>query len=107
MNLFCDLTVTDHPLVIKVLGAPANTCPATITINAQTSAQVTIDLLDSLHIKVKNFWIESILVDDINVTDYLPRQLDAEHEIEIREPFYRWWHARSGQGWLLYPRNLG
>jgi len=64
--------------------------------------------------------IESITVDQINIVDHCYGNIVYHNDqnqsiqsmylgfngvwiIRLPEPFYRWWHRASGQGWLLEP----
>ena len=64
--------------------------------------------------------IESIVVDQIDITEHCYENIVYDNDqnqsiqsmylgfngtwiMEISEPFYRWWHRVSGQGWLLEP----
>ncbi len=64
--------------------------------------------------------IDSIMVDQIDITDHCYKNIiydnDQKQSVQsmylgfngtwvmtIPEPFYRWWHRESGQGWLLEP----
>lgn len=51
----------------------------------------------------------SFSIDDIVVIDgieILPKYsyMAADGKLIISEPFYRWYHRASGQGWLLEPQ---
>lgn len=47
---------------------------------------------------------KSILIDGMEVIEYGFRQRDL-WRIKLSEPFYRWRHRKTGQGWLLFPQN--
>lgn len=66
-----------------------------VTINGQS---FTTNLKDSLAFKST----DTVSVDGIEI---LPRYNYLAHNetLEINEPFYRWLHRVSGQGWLLSP----
>ena len=57
-----------------------------------------LGLYDQLEFEVGH----SVIVDDIEV---LPKysHLAVDGKLIINEPFYRWYHRVSGQGWLLTP----
>ena len=46
---------------------------------------------------------DCVTVDDVEI---LPkyRHLAVNGRLTIPEPFYRWYHRVSGQGWLLTPQ---
>jgi len=81
MKNFLDLRATEHHLDVEVNG------------------QLTrVGILDNLEFNAT----DSVTIDGYEV---LPRyQYLAENGmLKINEPFYRWYHRASGQGWLLNP----
>lgn len=102
MNLFCQLTdITD--LDVSVVWHSDQGNGGSVSINGVGTDRLHVPLLSSIEIIMTNAWINTITVDGIEIHDYLPVQTDPCHTVSIPEPFYRWWHIRSGQGWLLYP----
>ena len=68
----------------------------TVCINQQS-------YLASLH-DLLNFDVgDTVTIDNIEI---LPRYqyLAVDGKLTIPEPFYRWYHRVSGQGWLLEPQ---
>jgi len=67
----------------------------TVTVNGSTR-------LAKLGEPLKFDMDDTVTVDKIEI---LPkyRHLAAEGVLCISEPFYRWYHRVSGQGWLLFP----
>jgi len=81
MKTLSDLLDTDPQLVV--------------TVNNET---FTVALDDLLVFDAKN----TVTVDGIEI---LPKYMHLADNgvLTIREPFYRWYHRASGQGWLLEP----
>jgi len=46
---------------------------------------------------------DTVTVDDIEILPYYRHMFSGKY-LEINEPFYCWYHAISGQGWLLNPQ---
>lgn len=82
MKNFSDLLATDLHLSVCV-----------------NNTVYSVDLMAPLKFDVT----DSVAVDGIEI---LPRyQYLAENgHLTISEPFYRWYHRVSGQGWLLVPQ---
>lgn len=81
MNSLLDLLDTEQVLVVIV-----------------DDETFTVGLHDFLAFDAKN----SVTVDGIEI---LPKyaHLTEKGVLTIHEPFYRWYHRVSGQGWLLEP----
>lgn len=56
-----------------------------------------------LHTKLEFNVADTVTVDGIEI---LPKYqyLAVDNKLTIPEPFYRWYHRVSGQGWLLNPQ---
>ena len=82
MKNFLDLLDTDQHLTVSI-----------------NNAVTTHGLHDLLVLNVN----DAVTVDDIEI---LPRyqHLAVDGKLTIPEPFYRWYHRVSGQGWLLKPQ---
>jgi hypothetical protein len=82
MKSFLDLQATELTL--------------TVTIDGHT---VQHGLLEPLTFDID----QTVFVDGIEV---LPKYLHLalDQKLTINEPFYRWYHRVSGQGWLLNPQ---
>ncbi len=107
MNLFYALTVTESLLAIDVVWHPEPTADhGIVRINGQECAhREDITIYADIVIETENAWIDSITVDHIAVHNFLPTPDSCSLTVRIPGPFYRWWHQRSGQGWLIYPAD--
>jgi hypothetical protein len=81
MKNFSELLATDFQL--------------TVVVNGKTTA---VNLHDMLIFDAD----DTVTVDDV---DILPKYLylASNGKLTISEPFYRWYHRVSDQGWLLTP----
>jgi hypothetical protein len=82
MKNFSDLLATKLELVISVNG---------------------VEHTAGLHDVLTFLSSDTVTVDQIEI---LPKYLymAADGKLIISEPFYRWYHRASGQGWLLEPQ---
>jgi hypothetical protein len=73
-----------------------------------TELRLTVCVNDSIQLRS----LHDAMVFDVNDTvtidgiKILPqyRYLTNNQQLTISEPFYRWYHRVSDQGWLLYPQ---
>jgi hypothetical protein len=105
MNLFSDLTVIDTILVC--VEGRSNDGQPCISINGQLCSQSWVPLKSDINIVLVDAWIEKLVIDQIDVTDYIAVQTQRDHAVLIPGPFYHWYHEVSGQGWLLSPTLPG
>ena len=106
MNLFCQLTATQN-LDISVSWHHDRGHCGRVLINGIATDRLSVPLLSTIEIETTQAWIDAIKIDGIEIHDYLPVPADSCNIVSIPEPFYRWWHVRSGQGWLLHPHLPG
>jgi len=62
-----------------------------------------VESVAELHSALKFSTTDTVLIDGVEI---LPKYsyMSNNGTLEINEPFYRWYHRVSGQGWLLEPQ---
>lgn len=89
MKNFCDLLATDYWLDVVISGT-------------QGTVFLRWPLLTNLDISVSE--PRSILVDGMEVIDFGCVD-QGMWRLTLDEPFYRWRHRVTGQGWLFKPQT--
>ena len=123
MKTFLDLLDinTDKLLHVKVTLSQHGSVEYMFTINGVPTTELKVPLLDSIVLECRvvsvsdhsNITIERI---EINGLEVMPKYLHLSEpasnflnntgvwQLVISEPFYRWYHRVTGQGWLLEPQ---
>ena len=101
MNLFSELTVTDH--ISVSVRYHDDHVPGNILINNRATCDALVPIMSDIVITPVAAGIDGVIIDGIDITDHVFDLLSAHHVIHIPGPFYHWWHRVSGQGWLLHP----
>lgn len=113
MKTFYELTATPnhgHDLDITLELDSSSLCE--IILNGQ-AVQITDQvvrvyhgLLDPLHLEIQGGDVRQITIDGFDILPAWHWVLETQPDrtvLSIREPFYRWRHRITGQGWLLEP----
>jgi hypothetical protein len=107
MKTFSDLTATQPS--IKIVVSLARTGSAKITLNGHDLAildgSITVlhPLLEPIDLVIdRDLAVEQITIDGFDLFPQWHWCL-RDSRLHIPEPFYRWRHRITGQGWLLEP----
>ncbi len=115
MNSFSELLDTEISLTVRIaIWPPQAPGHATVRVNdsqvfAGTVDQPivinhSVDLLGDLNIEVcGSVDLQSVTVDGFEMWPTFGWQQGDCKNIHVGQPFYRWHHQVTGQGWLLQP----
>lgn len=107
-HLMFDGFMNQTTAITKQIGLSENICIC-IDLSGKTYDEVKETALnirsitvDSLEIKDHCWQLIKYDNDQNNNAKTMYLGFNGKWQINIPGPFYRWWHAATGQGWLLY-----
>lgn len=114
MSTFLELLATDSTLAVKIEFTASQPELVKILINGcqhlchtvvgTQSVATQVPLLDPISIEISGqVTVNSVTVDDFEMWPTFGWQQQDCKKIHVGQPFYRWHHQVTGQGWLLEP----